>query len=303
MFSLVIPTYNRAGILKRVLSHLLLLEEIQACEIIVINDGSTDDTSQVLNHYQKLSPAMVRTITIENGGPARARNHGVKTAKNDLILFIDDDVFPRPGMLLSHFQLLELGFTGSQGILLWHEEVKITPLIRYIDSRGSQFAFDQVKDPLDLNFAHVYTGNFAVRRNAILDVGGFDERIFDKQLSVAAFEDTILGYRLSRNGAKLALNRDAIADHLHDMTEDAFFHREFKVGYAIGRVCELYPEVAQKLGWDRKDFLSKPQSQLLQLVNSSPFSRKLLGYSLSMRLRNREAFYRGFVRFKQEAKP
>ena len=121
-------------------------------------------------------------------------------------------------------------------------------------------------------------------------------------LAVAAFEDTILGYSLWRNGAKLALNKHAIADHLHDMTEDAFFHREFKVGYAIGRVRELYPEVARELGWDHKDFLSKPQAQLLHLVNSAPVSRKLLGYSLSMRLRNREAFYRGFVRFKREAR-
>jgi GT2 family glycosyltransferase len=244
----------------------------------------------------------VRTITLENGGPARARNRGVQAANNDLILFVDDDVFPRPGMLRSHLALLESGFTGSQGILLWHEEIKITPLIRYIDSRGSQFAFHQIKNPRDLNFAHVYTGNFAVRRKAILDAGGFDERIFHKELAVAAFEDTILGYSLWRNGAKLALNKHAIADHLHDMTEDAFFHREFKVGYAIGRVRELYPEVARELGWDHKDFLSKPQAQLLHLVNSAPVSRKLLGYSLSMRLRNREAFYRGFVRFKREAR-
>jgi glycosyltransferase involved in cell wall biosynthesis len=270
--------------------------------VIVINDGSTDDTAQVLEHFKLSHPAIMRTITLDNGGPARARNHGVRAAQNDLILFVDDDVFPRPGMVRSHYDLLESGYTGSQGLLLWHEEIKITPLIRYIDSRGSQFAFDQVKNPRDLSFAHVYTGNFAVRRKEILDVGGFDERIFHKQLAVAAFEDTILGYSLWRSGAKLALNKHAIADHLHDMTEDAFINREFKVGYAIGRVRELYPELASELGWAHKDFLPESQSQLLHMVNSASVVRKLLGYSLSMRLRNREAFYRGFARFKQEAK-
>jgi glycosyltransferase involved in cell wall biosynthesis len=301
MFSLVIPTYNRAPILKRMLTHLLKLDGIGGCEVVVVNDGSSDDSAAVLAQCQHAFPGILRVLTLPNGGPARARNRGVQAAKHERLLFVDDDVFPRPGMLQSHARLLDEGYTGSQGILVWHEDIQVSPLIRYIDSRGSQFAFDQVKNPRQLEFAHVYTGNFAVLKSAVLEAGGFDERLFNPNVAVAAFEDTILGYSLLRNGAKLALNPEAIADHLHAMTEDDYFQREYKVGYTIARVRQMYPEVARTLGWDRKDFLAEPQARLLAAVNSARFLKRVFGYRLSMRLRNREAFYRGFAQFKREA--
>lgn len=295
MFSLIIPTHNRAPVLRRSLAHLLTLEGIQNCEVIVVNDGSSDDTAAVLDHFRQAAPQLVRPVTITNGGPARARNYGVKAATNERVLFVDDDVFPRPGMLQSHWRLLDAGYTGSQGLLLWHEDVAITPLIRYIDSRGSQFAFDRIKDVNSLDFAYVYTGNFAVLRSAVLQAGGFDE-----SFEFSACEDTVLGYHLQETGAKLALNQEAIADHLHDMTEDAFLRREYKVGYSIGRLRQKYPAIARSLGLERKDFLVQEQVQVLRTVNAAAIVRSLAGYTLSMRLRHREAFYSGFLRFKQE---
>ena len=300
MFSLVIPTHNRAPILRRSLAHLLKLEGIEECEIIVVNDGSTDETVAVLEEFRQTVPKILHTIAITNGGQGRARNCGVQAAKHERILFVDDDVFPRPGLLQSHSRLLDAGYTGSQGILFWHTDIAITPLIRYIDSRGAQFDFDRVKDPRHLGFAFVYTANFAVRRAAVLDAGGFDEAFFNKQLAFSAFEDTILGYNLQQNGLKLALNKEAIADHLHDMTEDGYLHREYKVGYAMGLLKEKYPAIARSLGYERKDFLIESQVQLLQYVNKASIVRRIFGYPLRMNLRNREAFYSGFLKFKRE---
>ncbi len=300
MFTLVIPTHNRAPILQRTLTHLFALQGISGCEVIVIDDGSTDQTSEVLKHFRQLHPHLLRVIETTNGGPGRARNYGVEAASNDRILFIDDDVFPRPGMLECHRRRLDAGYTGSQGILVWHSDITITPLIRYLDSRGAQFAFDQVEDPDHLTGAHVYTGNFAVLRSAVLKTGGFDETFFNKALGFSAFEDTILGFKLLEHGATLALNREAVADHLHDMTEEGCFHREYKVGYAIGLLRQKYPAIARSLGLDRKDFLVQSQVALLQLINSADITKKILGYSLSMRLRHREAFCRGFLLFKRD---
>ena len=300
MFSLVIPTHNRAPILERTLAHLLTLQDISSCEIIVVNDGSTDATASVLELYAQRAPALLRVLTVPNAGPATARNAGVAAANFDRILFVDDDVFPRQGMLERHWEVLEAGYTGSQGLLLWHQEIAITPLIQYIDSRGSQFAFHDVKDPSHLNFAHVYTGNFAVQRSAILDAGGFDEHLFDKQLAFSAFEDTVLAYQLQKNGARLALNRQAIADHLHNMTEEQYLRREFNVGSGIGRLQQSYPEITKALGLEQKGRLARLQATLLHPINTSSVGRKLLGYSLSMRLRHREAAYRGYLKYKQQ---
>jgi glycosyltransferase involved in cell wall biosynthesis len=241
-------------------------------------------------------PDVLRTYKITNGGPARARNHGLRIAQRDRVLFIDDDVFPREGMLHSHKRLLDDGYTGSQGILLWHPEITISPLIRYLDSRGTQFAFGQIKDPARLSFAHVYSGNFAVSKKALIDIGGFDEQ-FDRAL----FEDTILGYALQQNGAKLGLNCDAVADHLHDMTEEAVVRREEKVGFFVGRLKAKYPAIAQAIGYGRRGgFVNEMEVPVLGVINRSRFLRDVFGYSFTMRLRHREAFCRGLLQFKRE---
>ena len=301
MFSLIIPTYNRAPILRRMLEHLFTLEGIAECEVIVINDGSTDGTADVLEEYRLKFPEVVRTYKTTNGGPARARNHGIRIAQKDRILFIDDDVFPREGMLQSHKRMLDDGYTGSQGLLLWHPEITITPLIRYLDSRGTQFAFDQVKDPARLSFKHVYTANFAVSKKALVDIRGFDERFFDKVTAFGAFEDTILGYALQQYGARLGLNRDGVADHLHDMTEEAVFRKEQKVGFFIGGLKARHPAIAHALGYGRRGgFLNEMQVGVLRVINHSRFLRDVFGYSFSMRLRHREAFCRGLLQFERE---
>jgi glycosyltransferase involved in cell wall biosynthesis len=295
MFSIVMPTYNRAARLKRALAHLLQLPEIDRCEVIVVNDGSTDGTLAVLEGFRRLRPEMVRVLTVANGGPGHARNRGAELARCNRILFLDDDVFPRLGAIESHSRMLDAGYVGSQGLLLWHQEISRTPLVRYIDSRGSEFAFDQVEDASRLDFRHVYSGNLAVLRNEFLKAGGFDE-----SLRFAAFEDTVLGYQLVQNGARLALNKESVSDHLRDMTEEQYLHRERKIGYCLGYLIEKYPAIPGALGLEHKDFLAEPQIQLLQFVNAMPFVRYLAGYRLNMRLRQREAFYRGFLQFRQE---
>lgn len=300
MFSLVMPTFNRAPILARTLTHLFGLESIAECEVIVIDDGSTDETPKLLDRIQR-AQSNLKVIHLSNGGPARARNAGVKAATRERILFIDDDVFPRAGMLQHHARLLDDGYTGSQGILVWHPDIEITPLIQYIDSRGSQFAFDQVEDASRLSFAHIYTGNCAIVRKAILDAGGFDETFFEKRLAFSAFEDTILGFQLEKQGAKLALNRDALADHLHDMNEESYLRREYKVGYNIGRLQQQYPRIAAELGLANKGRrFALGQYRVLQAMNGSALAQLVPGYSRRMRLRHREAFFRGFLQFQQE---
>lgn len=300
MFSIVIPTHNRAGTLKRSLSHLLQMEGVERCEAIVVNDGSTDGTAEVLEELRRTYPEILRVLTIANGGPARARNRGVEAARGERILFVDDDVFPRPGMLQSHARMLDAGYAGSQGLLLWPPEIAESPLVRYIDSRGSQFAFDRVKDPACMEYRYVYTGNFAVHRAEVLRAGGFDEELFCRQTGFSAFEDTVLGFQLRRNGARLALNREAVADHSHVMTEEEYLRRERNVGYGIGLLNWKYPEIAQELGLTRKKYLAAPQMGLLRLINALPAAPRAAGYSFRMRLRHREAFYRGFLQFRRE---
>lgn len=84
--SVVIPTYNRAGLLKQTLDS-LLVQTYSKWECIVIDDGSTDETEQVVRQHE----CQTQYIRQENSGPAAARNRGIKRATGDSLLFLDSD--------------------------------------------------------------------------------------------------------------------------------------------------------------------------------------------------------------------
>src|SRR5688572_29779631 len=96
-FSVVIPTYNRLDMLLRVLDALERQIDAPPFEVIVINDGSTDDTDRTLSQRSGIT-----FRTQPNGGPGRARNHGVTLAKGRLVVFIGDDTVPEPRFLAEH---------------------------------------------------------------------------------------------------------------------------------------------------------------------------------------------------------
>lgn len=89
-FSLIIPAYNVEKYIKKCLDS-VLNQTYNNYEIIIINDGSTDNTSKILESYK--SDKKIKIINQENKGLSNARNTGVSNAKGDYILFIDSDDF------------------------------------------------------------------------------------------------------------------------------------------------------------------------------------------------------------------
>ena len=88
-FSIVIPTYNRLPMLLRVLDALERQRDAPDFEVVVINDGSSDDTDRVLAQRKGI---VYRAQP--NGGPSRARNHGVSRAGGSFVIVIGDDTVP-----------------------------------------------------------------------------------------------------------------------------------------------------------------------------------------------------------------
>jgi glycosyltransferase involved in cell wall biosynthesis len=86
LFSVVIPVYNRASVVEATLKS-VLEQSCRDYEIIVVNDGSTDNTATVLNSYKD----RVRIFDQKNSGPGAARNRGIKEAKGAYIAFLDSD--------------------------------------------------------------------------------------------------------------------------------------------------------------------------------------------------------------------
>ncbi|MFA5007865.1 MAG: glycosyltransferase family A protein [Candidatus Omnitrophota bacterium] len=93
LFSVIIPTYNRAKFLKIALDS-IIAQTLNDYEVIIVDDGSTDETKTMLETMRKASSALnknTRYFYHENKGPAAARNYAFKQAKGEFICFLDSD--------------------------------------------------------------------------------------------------------------------------------------------------------------------------------------------------------------------
>lgn len=103
--SVIIPTYNYAHLLSRCLRS-VLSQLNPSCEVLVINDGSTDDTNAVLTEIESKFPNTFKVIQQENAGAAAARNRGMLFSSGKYILFLDADDELTPGTLTVITELL-----------------------------------------------------------------------------------------------------------------------------------------------------------------------------------------------------
>ncbi len=234
--SVVIPTYNRAALLRRCVEA-LLSQETPAfrTEVIVVDDGSSDGTQELLRGFA----GRVRSLRQENAGPARARNAGARGARGAILLFVDDDVLAQPGLIAAHARshrtanapCAVLGYTPIP------ESNATTPLMRHHRRRWDTIFEGMETDQREgraLPYYACCSLNFSIPRAAFLDTGLFDERF-----TRADFEDTELGYRLVDRGIPLRFCREAFAHHLFRTTLDEDCARNEKNGVQAGR---LYPQ-------------------------------------------------------------
>jgi hypothetical protein len=167
LFSVIIPTFNRANLLREALES-VERQEFQDIEIIVVDDGSTDNLSPVIDEFQD----RVTFIRQDNAGPGPARNRGAQAARGDYLAFLDSDDLWFPWTIGTFAQLIK--GHGSPAILSAH-------LIPFYDA--PELAAVQ-KQPVQAEshpdyFASSSRGFFVgagmavIRRDEFLKTGGF----------------------------------------------------------------------------------------------------------------------------------
>lgn len=206
-FSVVIPTYNRLGRLRHVIT---ALEQqtypSDAYEVIVISDGSTDGTDAYL---EALSCKMrLRWFPQANRGPAAARNAGIGKADGEFIVFIDDDVVPEAQLLAEHARSHR---EASQdvvvlGPLLTPEGFEMAPWVRWEQEMLMKGYRALLRGDWPASARQFYTGNASLRRTHIVAAGGFDE-------GFRRAEDVELAYRLANKGLDFVFNIQAAGMH------------------------------------------------------------------------------------------
>ncbi len=174
MVSVIVPAYNAARFLPEALAS-VLAEATPDVEVLVVDDGSTDDTREVLARYAP----RVRWLSIASGGPGRARNAGLAATRGPLVAFLDADDRWLDGSLARRRAQLD----AAPEVALVHG------LARYVDAAGEPMAFDPLAYKAyrgqrragwvlrSLFWSNVIqTSTVLVRRAAVEAVGGFDER-------------------------------------------------------------------------------------------------------------------------------
>ena len=210
--SVVIPTFNRKDSLRKTLDGLARQTySPNQFEAVVVSDGSTDGTDQMLAAYAETAPYTLRRISQPNSGPARARNHGIQEARGEVIVFLDDDVEPALEFLAVHAghhaaqaDRVVIGPMLPDAALQWREPAWIAWEHAMLEKQYSAWRTGEW-DGCGPN--HFYSGNASLRRAHLLAVGGFDEQ-FPRQ------EDVELAVRLhTQRGVHFVYAPDARGTH------------------------------------------------------------------------------------------
>lgn len=107
--SLIIPVYNMEKYLERCLDS-VVEQSFSDFEVIIVNDGSTDNSQHIINRYERKYPKKIKSFTKKNGGLSDARNYGIHKAKCDYIMFLDSDDWIDREMIKDMYDKIEEGF-------------------------------------------------------------------------------------------------------------------------------------------------------------------------------------------------
>jgi len=241
--TVVVPTHNRSGLLSRALCGLLNQTAApETYEIVVVDDGSTDDTGQMVAALGA-PEARLRYLRQESKGPAAARNLGVREARGRIVLFTGDDCLPDRRLIEEHSRAHEQeGDVGVVGYVTWHPELEQTPFMAFLE-RGAQFGFHQIQDPENVAAWYFYTANCSVQRHWIEKAGGFDE-----DFKHAAFEDVELAYRMQKLGLRIIYRAAARTYHHHETSLEQHLLRQRLCGRAAVVCWRKHPELKVDLG-------------------------------------------------------
>ncbi len=166
--SVILPTFNRAHLICEAIDS-ILNQTYRDFEIIVVDDGSTDNTTEVLQRYSD----RITYIKQENKGPGDARNRGIAEAKGEYIAFLDsDDIWfkdklelqvavmeklPEIGFLCSDFCILKDGEENNHyGLRAWHKKIRPWEEVYEKKVKYSSFGLPPIERNEDFD---VYLGN------------------------------------------------------------------------------------------------------------------------------------------------
>lgn len=249
--SVIIPAYNASATIGRTLTALKTQNYSGAFEVIVVDDGSVDNTADMV-----ASLTGVRYVRQDNAGPACARNHGARLAQGEFLAFTDSDCVPHPDWISQ----LMAGFTAVG------EPSQSSPLGVVAGSYGIANPENTLARCVwqEIIWRHVHcmpdfpnafgSYNFCVKKNVFEAVGGFNSDYLH-----ASGEDNDLSYKITKLGWRIYFQRQAIVDHYHPTHVGRYLKEQFRHGFWRLKMYRDHPRMMRGDGYTYwKDMLEIP---------------------------------------------
>jgi GT2 family glycosyltransferase len=214
--SVIIPAYNAGKTIYDCLRSLENQSAAENYEVIVVDDGSTDNTKSIIKNFRN-----VRLIEQQHMGPAAARNLGAKNSTGEIFMFTDADCVLNKdwiSRMAEPFKNSEI--SGAQGSYKTEQKSAVARFAQLeIEER-----YDRMKSRKSIDFIGSYSA--AYRKDVFLKVGGFDE-----SFPMASGEDPELSFKLAESGHKMVFVPEAIVYHKHPESLEKYLKQKFWRAY------------------------------------------------------------------------
>jgi len=236
--SVVIPTFNREKLLSQTLDALAQQAGGIDYEVIFVNNGSSDNSFALLQERARTQPNRFRAYYIApTGGPSAPRNHGIRYAKGEIVVILDDDVIPEPDLVFLHWDFHQRHPDPEYvalGEVYIPEDLQDDPM-----SLFHTFPYHEVSRKEFPEYFYFWTCNVSFKRQFMLQFGMFPE-------DMLYYEDIVCGYKLANNGMRLCFLPEARGKHLHQLQRTSVPDKGFFIGEWLFKLTQTVPEVAVK---------------------------------------------------------
>ncbi|HMI30027.1 MAG TPA: glycosyltransferase [Gaiellaceae bacterium] len=236
--TVIIPTYNRAGDLRRCLDALALqTAPPETFEVVVVDDGSADGTPALLASYA--APYRLVVERQSNRGQPAALNRGLRAAASAYCLFVDDDIVASRQLVAEHARAQEeLGGAIVLGSLALHVERRRSGLARHFSDWWARHYERLDQGVREADFWSCYSGNLSAPTAALRAAGGFDE-------SLQRSFDIELAYRLVSGGLHIAYRPAAHGEQRYEKGFRKIVRDFDRVGEAAALLYKRHPMLAE----------------------------------------------------------
>lgn len=236
--TVVIATYNRGNKVIDAL-HSLELQDYKDFDVVVVNDGSTDNTKQILDRYALDTPLNIKVLHQLNGGRSKVRNNGAAIAEDGIIIFMDDDMRHNAqaiGLHVQHHQKhkdsILVGNSLEDSALC---QTDIQKYRLYLSERWSH-KLANLAGPMNRANLHVTAANMSISKKTLNRLGGFDVHLKDS-------EDYDLGLRAILMGIPVYYNANIIGWHDDFITCRSYIQRKKQYLKSHEVLRKLRPEL------------------------------------------------------------